>query len=767
MSASFGACRPSDGPVGDTSSPRGVRCVFRLAALSLEMRLIRSAFFCSLLLATTSLHAADTAAFRAQLQSDLRRDLERHHAAAAGERAKNVRPADFYYPYLLAGLINLHAQTGEAVLLAWAKEDVLWFARCSVDANGHVTAFFNPSFRFLQSYCEAYLYLKAHGSLSPEETKLVAAQIVACGDVRLSRPDFGAQNRAMIVGSEFLFCAQAVPDAPNVDRWRQQGEALVYDSFHGWDLEDASIYEPFWFNYMLTCSEMRGELAMRMKKITTRYYFDHAKELLMPNGLMPDWGDGDWTHSWMWHVANLTLAGSHYRDGTYLEAARQLYEAHHAYYKELPGEAIAALGIALRWLDPAVPFAPLAQDESAEVVDDLISKKIVFRGASGTYAMFNYRDVAPFGYFTHEYQRAMLFAPEEKPHHGHSDENSFAMLMQDGTVLLADGGDRASRTRGWRADVFHNRIVARTGFPPEADVFDYLRADTTYHDTHTEKLHFGTFGSLDYSRTRVVDEERGYTGDRITLFAPESGLTIVVDSLLNDRAGSKIFCNTWHPDHVLDHGDNWTLSHPDQIAIRTEYWPNPHTRDLVIQFLGNRDKIAQVREIDRRYNPSQAFFQYLKNYFFKGQRLTFVTVLRPIAAGSFDRKQLDDVSLLTGEHDDGRTLGLHFTLGGEPVTVGLKLDENIGLTNLRGRPMFDVATGTVAYGALRTDADFAFLRERRDGTREFGFQFATALAYAGEKLFEQPVHEGMWQGPGDFAVTDRRDKMPRWHQIVK
>ena len=80
--------------------------------------------------------------------------------------------------------------------------------------------------------------------------------------------------------------------------------------------------------------------------------------------------------------------------------------------------------------------------------------------------------------------------------------------------------------------------------------------------------------------------------------------------------------------------------------------------------------------------------------------------------------------------------------------------------------MFDVATGTVGYGALRTDADFAFVRERRNGTREFAFQYATALAYAGTTLFKQPVWDAMFQGAGDFAVPDRRDKMPRWHEVV-
>ncbi len=720
----------------------------------------------AILLIATRIFAADTASFQQQLQSELRRDVERLHRATAADRAKNVAPTDFYFPYLLWGLTNLHERTGEPVLLDWAKEDLMWIVRCSIDPDGKVKPFFT-SFRFYPAFCGAFNYLKAHGALAPAEIAQVAAQLTASTDLRLDRADFGAQNRGMIYGSEFLFAAQAVPDAPQVARWRQNGEALVYDSLHGWSVEDASIYEPFWFNFVLTLAELRDDTADTMKRITTRYYFDHAKELLMPNGLMPDWGDGDWTHSWMWYFANLVRAGSVYRDGTYLEAARRLYEANHAYYKDLPFEAVGGVGLALHWLDATVPFVPLAQDKSAEVVDDLISKKIVFRGAAGSYVLFNYKDQGAYGRFTRDYQNAQLDAHEEKPHHGHADENAFGLLMQDGTVLLADGGYRAAFGHGWRADIFHNRIVARTGFPPTGDLMDYLLADTTYHEVQTEKLHFGSFGSLDYARTRLVDEERGYTGDRITLFAPESGLTIVVDSLLIDRAGNKVFSNTWHPDHILAQGDNYVVSHPDRIPIRKEYWPNPHTRDLVIQFLGNRDKVAATREIDRRFNPSQVFYQYLKNYFFKGQRLTFVTVLRPIAAGSFSPALLGDVKLLSDAHDDGRTLGLQFTLGGEPVTVGLKLDQTIGLTNLRGRPMFDATTGAVDYGVLKTDADFAFVRERKDGTREFAFQYATALAYAGATYFQQPVWDQMYQGPDNFAVPDRRDKMPRWHEVVK
>lgn len=708
---------------------------------------------------------ADTAAFGRLLETELRAEVERMHRAHAAERAAGAKPADFYFPYLLSGYATLYPRTREPVLLEWAKEDLLWLTRSAVDADGQSVPF-TRSFRFLPSYADAYDLLRREGRLTPDEIAAVKRQFVAIAESRRTIADFGAQNRGLLYGVEFLLCAAQVPEAPQADAWRRHGEALVQDSLSGWSVEDASIYEPFWLNFVLLLADLRGDAAERVQGVGVRFYLEQARALLMPSGFMPDWGDGDWTHSWMWFLANFVRAGRDYRDGTYLEAARRLYAANRSHYREFGGEAIAGVALALRWLDPGVPLAPLRHERSAEAIDDVLSKKIVLRGAAGTYALFNYRDALGSGRFTRDYQAAQLHAFEEKPHHGHADENALGVFAQDGTMLLAEGGYRATFSRGWRADFFHNRIVARSGFPAESDVFDYLRQDTAYHAVRTEKLHFGTFGSLDYARTRLVDEERGYTGDRILIFAPESGLTIVVDSLHIDRAGPKVFCNTWHPQDVIERGDGWVRGRPKQIAIRQDSWTNPATRELLIQFLGNRDKAADVRSIDRNYHPSDVFFQYLKNYFFAGQRLTFVTVLRPVAPGPVAAGVLDDVTLLTGARDDGRTLGLRFSLDGERVTVGLKLDQTIGLTNLVGRPMFDVTTGTVAYGELATDADFAFVRERRDGRREFGFQYATALSHAGKTLFSLPPWREMYQGPEGYSVPDRRDKMPRWHEVL-
>jgi len=441
------------------------------------------------------------------------------------------------------------------------------------------------------------------------------------------------------------------------------------------------------------------------------------------------------------------------------------------------GDALYSLATALRWMALEAPPAatPYALDASEEIVDDLVSKKIAFRNGGGdaaSFALLNYRDAGPYGRYQREYQNQQLFAFEEMPHHGHADENSLVVLMEGGTVLLADGGYRRQAHDGWRADLYHNRLVARLGWPNDHEMLPYLRGNPQYLPVRTEKIHFGTFGSLDYSRTRLYDDDRGYTADRIVLFVPATGVYVIVDAVRIDREGPKSFTNMWHPDGIREQGDlgaegsHWVRSWPGRIPIRQEYWTNAHERELLVQFLGNRDKYSQVRTVDRRFNPSTAFFQFLYGYFFAGQRLGFVTVLTPHAPGAAVGDLLNRVEILQDGDGSYRTLGLRFDVGDGSAIVGLKLDTTIGLTNLRGRPMFDWRTGAVEYGSLRTDADFAFVLERDRG-REIGLLSGSRLCWNDEVLFDMPLAEHMYQGPVDYAVPDRKDRMPRWHQVLE
>ena len=723
-----------------------------------------------------ALRASTTADFQKNLEADLIRALPAIRGVELRDRPASERKGFSFTTFVLEAEVALFDATHDARYLTEAREDLLWLVHSCREPGGAVRPYFKE-FRYLASFCDAYKTLKAHALLSASECQEVDEQITVSMRVRMGHTDMGAQNRGLIYGSEFLFAADAVPHAVDAPEWRRRGQALTEDSLSGWDVEDASIYEPFWFNYTLTLTELLGTSESYLKTVQGRFYLEHARQLQMPDGLLPDWGDGDWTESWGWNVANLVRGGSVTRDGRYLAAAERLYTAASAFWTDLRGEHIGGVALALRWLDPSVPLEPEPLVTSREVVDDLVSKKITFRNPAGAYALLNYRDQGPFGRFTRDYLNASLEAREEKPHHGHADENAFCALVDHGTVLLASSGYRTNFSDGYRADVYQNRLVARTGVPRDNDLLSYLEADTSYHEVTTEKIAFGTLGSLDYSRTRLVDPERGYSADRIVLFAPDPGFYMVVDSVLVQRGGNKVFATLWHPDQVLSSGPGYVVSWPRDILVRhgswvksgpipTLSWPNPHASDLLIEAIHPRDAVMGLGSIVRRYRPSAVSWQGLRSTFVEGQRLTFVSVLTPHPAGSFTPAMLGRVTCLAPADDDGRTLGLSFSLGGDPVVVGLKLDPSIGLTQFRGRPMSSPVSGTVAYADLKTDADMAFVREHRDGSTEFGFMAGTHVHWKGRSLFQMPVDTTMYQGADGVSAPEVRDRMPRWWQVV-
>lgn len=710
-------------------------------------------------------------AWRAALVAALERGVQATRAthAAAPERV-------FYYPYVLWATTALYEHTREEVWLEATRAE-LRAVVAVLGAGGASPGWVTTHFRFLAPIAAAVRLVEREGGWEAEERKGLAGVVRTTMTARVGFMDYGAQNRGLIYGAEFWHAAELFPEEADAALWRKIGEALVADSLEGWGQEDASGYESFWLSYALEIAEAMGVGEAHLRRTTTRFYFEQAAQLLMPGGLLPDWGDGDWTHGWSWHVANLARGGSRYREGRWLDAGRRLLEANLPLGEAGDPEALGGLALALRWLDATVPWADSSLTASAEVGDDMIGKKHVFRSAAGAYLLFNYRDEKAGGCLTRRYLAQQLWALEEKPHHGHADEQAVIAFCDRGTMLLADGGYRDDWARGYRADCFHNRVVVRTGFGQELDPWEGLLADTTYHRVTTAKIHGGNFGSLDYLRTRLGDETRGYTGDRVVLFAPENGLTIVVDALVMDRDGPRQVHNVWHPQDVSRRGEGWVVGRPERLLGRNPspealqrgevpFWANPPGRELLIQFLGNRDKVTWEREIRRRYAPSAVFAQGVKNCFHAGQRLTFVTVLRPHAASTFDPAWLDEVRVVTGPHDDGRTLGLEFKIHGEAVTVGLKLDQNLGLTQLRGRPMFSAETGLVHYGEMATDAEFAFVRTRRDGGREFGLMVGSHVELAGESLLRMPVIDRMWQGPGDFRVAACRDQLPRWHEVI-
>jgi hypothetical protein len=717
-----------------------------------------------------------------------------HRAAAAAHEtmrrlcAAGERFADQNLAYAMAAMAALHEHAGDREALEWLREDLLW----AVDSNAGADAEARPVFtwfRLLQPFCEAYRCLRDGGHLSAVERARVEAQLRASGETHFAFTDWGPHNRAAVDASCFLLLADTLPSDPLAARWRGYGEALLADSWGRWSMEDASIYPPLWMVYLLTAADTLGRADELLGRVTTRYYFDYWLSLLTPTGMLPDYGDGDWTLSWEWYVPAAVRAAAHYGDGRYLWFAQRVWEAHAEYEgaeaadgRSLEGQPLEPMplycaALALRWLSPAVEPVAVERSSSHEALEELVGKKIVFRSAGGRYALLNYRDEGPYARAARDYLNQQLAAYEEKPHHGHADENALNLLTEDGTVLLHDGGYRIRiEPEGYRADVYHNRLVVRNGMPVEGDLYEYLERDRMYRQVETEKLHFETFGAIDYARTRLEDDEGGYVADRTVLFVPSSGTYVVVDWATIRRAGHKTVANLWHlgscgeEGGVFRRGADWAVSWAPFVPIRDQRWRNPHTRDLLIRFLRTRGTPAIFKETRRAFHPSVAVYQHASGWFTAGQRVLFVTVLAPHAAGGFSNTMLEDARIVEssrgGEAEHG-TLALGLEVDGCPATVGLKLDRTLGLANLSGRPRFDPDAGALNYGPITTDADMCFVVDR-GSLVEYGFVNAARLRYGGATLFEMPVHAGLFQGfmPEDQMVRAPRDTMPRWQETV-
>ena len=163
--------------------------------------------------------------------------------------------------------------------------------------------------------------------------------------------------------------------------------------------------------------------------------------------------------------------------------------------------------------------------------------------------------------------------------------------------------------------------------------------------------------------------------------------------------------------------------------------------------------------IQRRYNASTAFYQYVWSHFFAGQRFVFVTALRPHSAGGFDPDMLRGVRVIEDDRRSFRTLGLALGPGrgsghGRP---------QIGPDRWADQPartaMFDWQTGACSYGDLNTDADFCFVADRGEEL-EFGFVNACRVVYGEQTLFDMPLNTVMYQGPVDYRVPLIRTSCP-------
>ena len=497
------------------------------------------------------------------------------------------------------------------------------------------------------------------------------------------------------------------------------------------------------------------------------YYFEYFLRLLSPAGMIPDYGDARWNENWAEYVACLERGAREYRRGGLKWAAGRILRDMLPWF----GDAVdARMGIALtdayRWADDTIqPQTPSAG--SQEALDDLIGKKIVFRNgwdSDADYMMLNYCDEGPYARVPRDYLRQTIPVEEEKMHHGHADENAICLLMSGGSVLLHDGGYRdglpSGRFGAYRADYFHNRLVVRP-YKKDADqpLFEFLRNSGAYCRVRTEKIEFFTSEDVDVSRTRLLDDDLGYSSDRIIVYVKSNGLYLVFDIVTFHKTGYYTLATLWHATDVLQQGDNHFVTAVDTIDGHTL----PKTKALLIAFLEGGDRKSGVFDIRRCKQDETAVFQARASHYQAGHRETFVTALTPHNRGSDTKVLLDSLELLEASVPrEGIGVQLTDEQGVRYVCVKEDLAMDVLPSNVR--PRYTCDSGRVRYGPVETDASFAYVSVRGDELSFLATHMVKVL-FDGREVFSSRPNT-FWLQPDGGPTVYGPTKWRMWYDTV-
>lgn len=625
-------------------------------------------------------------------------------------------------PYLASMLGFLYEETGDKeyarraaeILRAYGElrsELPKGYERTRAEYAEGVPAISN--FFFMAPYIRAYLKIRDAGVLDREARRAVERDVAGSADFIFHFPEWGAHNRAMLRAEALLYAALALPEHPHAAKWRAMAEVIARNNIRSWEIEDATGYHGVWLLSLYSYAEASGNREFFNSPIT-RYYLEYYLRLIAPMGTIPEFGDSRWNSGW----ESLRFV-SVFEKGAAVTGDPKLKWAAKTIFETRPRSASGVLGVgeayslteAYQWCDESItPQQP--DSPSQEVLEDVVGKKVVFRNGwtgNSTYLLLNYRDEGDGGFLDREFLRRTISVEEEKMHHGHADENSIALLMKNGSVLLHDGDYRSDLPSGpygaWRQDYFHNRIVARLNKrDAHQSVLEFVRNSGAYRPVETRKVDFLRLKEADMSRTRVTDDALGYQWDRVVTYVKDQDFFIVVDGIKILRSDYFTFTNFWHGQHVLAQGD-------DYFVLATDSLPGfrfSTDQALVVYFPETYGKTTGREEMSRARQNEWAVYQTQSSQYKAGDTEVFVTVLVPQNRKSLDVESVRARIKALKVSAPYQAVGLEIRQGSSVSTLGVKIDLEMDLAreNIRPRYLYDL--GKVKYGDFETDADFLF-----------------------------------------------------------
>lgn len=604
------------------------------------------------------------------------------------------------------------------------------------------------NFFIMPPYARAYMRIRESGVMDQKTREKIERDLAYSLDHTFYFPEWGAHNRAMLRAESLYYGAVALPNHPNAKRWKQMAETLASDSLLQWEIEDATGYHGVWLYSVFSYADISGREDV-LHSPMVKYYLDYFVQLLTPHGNLADFGDAHWNGGWERFVPVYEKAATIFRNPQYKYLARELTQRaieRAAKQQNLTDAGKVNLGAGVgspftdahRWADDSI-VAKAPSNLSGDVLDDLVGKKFVFRNGwdrTSTMLLVNYRDEGDGGRLGRDYLRQNLSVEEEKMHHGHADENSIALLMSGGSVLLRDAGYRPDLPSGpwgaWRADYFHNRVVARKNKRDKSqDVYEFIRNSGAYRPVRTQKIDFLKFKDIDLSRSRLIDDEMGYEWDRVVTHVKAKDYFIVVDAIKARRADWFTFTNLWHSRRIIGReGQSFDTGYD---RVQTDLLPT--NKSLLIHFPENANgKQIGTFPISRHFQDETAIYQTISSFYNPGDTEYFVTILIPHNAGDSAQARARQFRIVDTDKP-GRALGLEITDGDEKSLLAIKLDLELDLARENIRPRYRYELGRVRYGDFETDAACLYAKLKVD-TVSFSAATMTRVLYRNQVLME-------------------------------
>lgn len=607
-----------------------------------------------------------------------------------------------------------------------------------------------PSFFQLADFAEAWWRVRGAEAVDAETRAAVDDALAGSADFIRVFPEWGPHNRALLRAECLAWCAKALPDHPSAGTWSDLSRVLADDSYGQWEIEDAQIYHPIWLLALFRHADVtgRGEV---MRSLQVRYYLKYFQELLAPDGTIPAFGDAWWRANLARYYACLEWGAHALRDAELKWAAQRVYAAMGPVDQGSPALGHALLRVRLdgRIAHGIAPREP--RGRGGRVLDDVIGKKTVFRtgwGSDDTYLLLNFRDEGDWGRRPRDYLRTMLAVEHEKMHHGTSDENAVVMFMDRGSLLLHAPGYRDVAPSGpygaYRADIFQNRVVMRTGVPkPGTGTMDFLKNDGTYRPVRTERIDWARFRSgLRYSRTRVADAR--HTWDRTIVMPGDEPLFVVFDTIRIEQEGPVTIAQLWATQEVTAKGPGWVVGRYRSMRGQEV----PAGRRLLMVFPDAPTTLPQDSPLRRHSQDERVVHRTGSPKEGSGRRVSFVTVLVSIGEDEDPAKAAAAVRAIPTDGADGVSI----TSRGETWILGAKRDLERGLLTENVRPRFDPDKARIRVGGIHSDGDFVYARADAWGATNM-----THVHIDGASVFEARPFQV-------FQTTGRSDRVgkSRW-----